>query len=69
MTPAGLLAGRVDVLFSILGLSKLSSTHDKLVIAQQTANLPLSFIAPQNDHVWLGFLNNWMRMKHEAGFF
>jgi cyclohexadienyl dehydratase len=37
---------------------------------QETANsLPLSFIAPQSDHVWLGFLNNWMRMKHEAGFF
>ena len=67
-----LLAGRVDVtISSILEAGKLSSTHDKLVIPfQQTANsLPLSFIAPQNDHVWLGFLNNWMRMKHEAGFF
>ena len=32
-------------------------------------DLPLSFIAPQSDHVWLGFLNNWMRMKIEAGFF
>ena len=67
-----LLAGRVDVtISSILEAGKLSSTHDKLVIPfQETANsLPLSFIAPQNDHVWLGFLNNWMRMKHEAGFF
>ena len=67
-----LLAGRVDVtISSILEAGKLSSTHDKLVIPfQQTANsLPLSFIAPQNDLVWLGFLNNWMRMKHEAGFF
>jgi cyclohexadienyl dehydratase len=67
-----LLAGRVDVtISSILEAGKLSSTHDKLVIPfQETANsLPLSFIAPQNDHVWLGFLNNRMRMKHEAGFF
>ena len=67
-----LLAGRVDVtISSILEAGKLSSTHDKLTIPFQTVanSLPLSFIAPQSDHVWLGFLNNWMRMKHEAGFF
>ena len=67
-----LLAGRVDVtISSILEAGKLSSTHEQLTIPfQQVANsLPLSFIAPQADHVWLGFLNNWMRMKHEAGFF
>ena len=67
-----LLAGRVDVtISSILEAGKLSQTHDKLVIPFQTAanSLPLSFIAPQSDYVWLGFLNNWMRMKHEAGFF
>ncbi len=67
-----LLAGRVDVtISSTLEAGKLSSTHEPLIIPfQQTANsLPLSFIVPQSDHVWLGFLNNWMRMKHEAGFF
>lgn len=67
-----LLAGRVDVtISSILEAGKLSSTHDTLAIPfQQVANsLPLSFIVPQSDHVWLGFLNNWMRMQHEAGFF
>ena len=67
-----LLAGRVDVtISSILEAGKLSSTHDRLAIPfQDVANsLPLSFIAPQSDHVWLGFLNNWMRMKHEGGFF
>ncbi len=67
-----LLAGRVDVtISSILEAGKLSSTHEKLVIPfDDVANsLPLSFIAPQSDHVWLGFLNNWMRMKHEGGFF
>ena len=67
-----LLAGRVDVtISSILEAGKLSSTHEALVIPfQQVANsLPLSFIAPQADHVWLGFLNNWMRIKHETGYF
>lgn len=67
-----LLAGRVDVtISSILEAGKLSSTHDELTIPfQEVANsLPLSFIAPQGDHVWLGFLNNWMRMKHETGYF
>ncbi len=67
-----LLAGRVDVtVSSILEAGKLSSTHETLAIPfQKVANsLPLSFIAPQADHVWLGFLNNWMRIKHESGYF
>ncbi len=67
-----LLAGRVDVtISSILEAGELSSTHDALVIPFQTVanSLPLSFIAPQGDHVWLGFLNNWMRIQHETGYF
>ena len=67
-----LLAGRVDVtISSILEAGKLSSTHETLVIPfQKVANsLPLSFIVPQDDHVWLGFLNNWMRIQHEGGYF
>ncbi len=67
-----LLAGRVDVtISSILEAGKLSTTHEALVIPfQEVANsLPLSFIAPQGDHVWLSFLNNWMRMKIEGGYF
>ena len=68
-----LLAGRVDVtISSILEAGKLSSTHEALVIPFQTVanSLPLSFIVPQDDHdVWLSFMNNWMRMKHEGGFF
>ena len=67
-----LLAGRVDVtISSILEAGVLSSTHETLVIPfQKVANsLPLSFIVPQDDHVWLGFLNNWMRIKHETGYF
>lgn len=67
-----LLAGRVDVtISSILEAGKLSTTHEALDIPfQDVANsLPLSFIAPQGDHVWLGFLNNWMAMKKESGYF
>ena len=67
-----LLAGRVDVtISSTLEAGKLSTTHESLVIPFQiTANsLPLSFMVRQDDHVWLNFLNNWMRMKHEVGYF
>jgi cyclohexadienyl dehydratase len=67
-----LLAGRVDVtISSILEAGKLSSTHERLVIPFQTVanSLPLSFMTPQDDQVWLNFLNNWMRMKHETGYF
>ena len=67
-----LLAGRVDVtISSTLEAGKLSTTHERLLIPfQQTANsLPLSFMVRQDDQVWLNFLNNWMRMKHEIGYF
>ncbi len=67
-----LLAGRVDVtISSTLEAGKLSTTHESLVIPFQiTANsLPLSFMVRQDDQVWLNFLNNWMRMKHEIGYF
>ena len=67
-----LLAGRVDVtISSILEAGKLSSTHEDLVIPfQAVANsLPLSFIVPQNDSVWLNFVNSWMQIKHEGGYF
>jgi len=67
-----LLAGRVDVtISSILEAGTLSATHEALGIPfQEVANsLPLSFITPQADHVWLGFLNNWMSMKKESGYF
>ena len=67
-----LLAGRVDVtISSILEAGKLSSTHEPLVIPfQQTANsVTLGFMVSQTDQVWLNFLNSWMRMKHEIGYF
>ena len=67
-----LLAGRVDVtISSILEAGKLSATHEELAIPfQEVANsLPLSFIVPQNDQVWLNFVNSWMQIKHEGGYF
>ena len=67
-----LLAGRVDVtISSILEAGKLSSTHEPLVIPfQKTANsVPLGFMVSQTDQVWLNYLNNWMFMKHEIGYF
>ncbi len=67
-----LLAGRVDVtISSSLEAGQLQATHDALEIPfEWIANsLPLSFIVPQGDQVWLNFLNNWMRMKIEIGYF
>ena len=67
-----LLAGRVDItISSILEAGELSDTHEDLVIPFQTVanSLPLSFIVPQDDQVWLNFLNNWMRIQHEGGYF
>lgn len=67
-----LLAGRVDVtISSILEAGTLSATHEELSIPfQEAANsLPLSFVVPQNDQVWLNFINSWMMTKIEGGYF
>lgn len=67
-----LLAGRVDVtISSILEAGVLSTTHDALVIPFQKVHnsLPLSFLVAQNDQVWINFVNSWMSIKHENGYF
>ena len=67
-----LLAGRVDItVSSILEAGVLSTKHDKLVIPFQKVHnsLPLSFMVPQSDQIWLNFINSWMKIKHENGYF
>lgn len=67
-----LLAGRVDVtISSILEAGTLESTHEELSIPfEEAANsLPLSFVVPQTDQVWLNFVNSWMLTKIESGYF
>jgi cyclohexadienyl dehydratase len=68
-----LVAGRVDVtISSILEAGVLAQKHDNLLplFSDDIRNsVPLGFLVPQNDQVWLNFVNNWIMMKNSLGYF
>lgn len=68
-----LVAGRVDVtISSVLEAGILAQKHDNLVplFGNDVRNsVPLGFLVPQNDQVWLNFVNNWIMMKQTLGYF
>jgi cyclohexadienyl dehydratase len=68
-----LVAGRVDVtMSSILEAGVLAKTHENLVplFADDIRNsVPLGFLVPQEDQIWLNFVNNWIMMKQSTGYF
>ncbi len=67
------LAGRADVsITSNLEASKLIKAHEVLaVIEVEKPAFPadLAFIVPQGDQVWLNYLNHWISIKTNHGFF
>jgi len=67
------LAGRAEVsVTSNLEASLLTQAHSQLaVVAVSEARSPadLAFIVPQNDQIWLNFLDHWITMKKNRGFF
>jgi cyclohexadienyl dehydratase len=68
-----LLAGRVDVtITSILEGGGLAQSHPELTLALQDqvrSSLPMAFLVPQDDQVWLNFVNSWIVMSKGTGFF
>lgn len=67
------LAGRADVsITSNLEASKLVAAHDVLTIVpvdDPAFPADLAFIVPQDDQVWLNYLNHWIAIKDNHGFF
>lgn len=67
------LSGRADVsITSNLEASKLIKAHDVLaVIEVDKPAFPadLAFIVPQDDQIWLNYLNHWIAIKSNHGFF
>lgn len=67
------LAGRVDYTVStMIEASALSMIHDNLtmIFTDQPRNaLPMTFLVPIEDPVWIHFLNNWVYLKKAAGYF
>lgn len=67
------LAGRAQVsVTSNLEASLLTQAHQQLAVVQVSeprTPADLAFIVPQDDQVWLNFLNHWITIKLNRGFF
>lgn len=67
------LAGRADVsVTSTIEASTLVQAHDALEIVaveEPAALADIAFLVAQDDQVWLNYLNHWIRIKENQGFF
>lgn len=67
------LAGRADAhITSNVEAYKLVEQYPEMMIvpvAQARARTPIAMLLPQDDQVWINFVNTWITLKSEAGFF
>lgn len=67
------LAGRADVsVTSNVEASKLVEAHHVLAIVpveEPAAPADIAFLVSQGDQVWLNYLNHWIHIKENEGFF
>lgn len=67
------LARRADVsVTSTIEAAQLARAHDALAIVavdQPAAPADIAFLVAQDDQVWLNYLNHWIRIKKNQGFF
>ena len=67
------LAGRADIsMTSNLEAAKLVEQYPELMIVpvQKGRNpTPLAMLLPQSDQVWINYVNHWIILKSERGFF
>ncbi|MBI28799.1 MAG: cyclohexadienyl dehydratase [Pelagibacteraceae bacterium] len=67
------LAGRSDVsMTSNIEAAALVEQYNELVIIpvkEQIRPTPLAWLVPQNDQVWINYLNHWINLKQSQGYF
>ena len=67
------LAGRADVsVTSNVEASKLIEAHDIMMIVpvdEPASPADIAFLVDQGDQTWLNYLNHWIRIKENQGFF
>lgn len=67
------LAGRADAhITSNVEASKLVEKYPQMMIVpvdQPKARTPIAMLLPQSDQVWINYVNTWIKLKQEAGFF
>ena len=67
------LAGRADAnITSNVEANKLVEQYPELMIVPVSApraRTPIAMLLPQDDQVWINYVNTWITLKKEAGFF
>lgn len=67
------LSGRADAhITSNVEASKLVEKYPQMMIVpveQGRAPTPIAMLVPQDDQVWINYLNTWIKLKTERGFF
>ncbi|MEM9433127.1 MAG: transporter substrate-binding domain-containing protein [Pseudomonadota bacterium] len=67
------LAGRADAnITSNVEANKLVAKYDQIMIvpvAEGRAPTPIAMLLPQADQVWINYVNTWIELKDEQGFF
>ncbi len=68
-----LLAGRVDfTVASLIEGAHLTKQHPDLQLVfldRPKNNIPMAFVVPIDDQVWMNFVNNWIVIKKQNGYF
>lgn len=67
------LSGRADAhITSNVEAFKLVEKYTELMVLpvkQGRARTPIAMLVPQEDQVWINYLNTWIKLKQERGFF
>lgn len=67
------LAGRSDyTVTTLIEASGLQERYDEIQMIfpeQARSALPMAFLTPIEDHIWLNYVNNWILLKKTAGYF
>jgi cyclohexadienyl dehydratase len=67
------LSGRADAnITSNVEANKLVAQYDQLMIvpvAEGRSPTPIAMLLPQADQVWINYVNTWITLKQEQGFF
>ncbi len=67
------LAGRADAhITSNVEAFKLVAKYPQMMVVpvkEGRARTPIAMLVPQDDQVWINYLNTWIKLKNERGFF
>ena len=67
------LSGRADAhITSNVEAYKLVEKYPQMMVvpvAKARARTPIAMLLPQDDQVWINFVNTWIQLKSERGFF